>query len=133
MSQVVESPFIVVEFKRNLVSIPHAAMTMISKMVKFRDVYSFRAAIRPHYDSQTSALYFLTSDLNKIGVKVLKVTYSWKSVTRWDQETLGSKIATLPAFEHREKKLFRVRLEVNQPTGEQQNPATLLVIILSQL
>jgi len=63
----------IVQFKWNLVSIPHAAMTIISKMVKFRDVYSFRAAIRHHYDSQTSALYFLTIDFNK------KVTYSTRT------------------------------------------------------
>jgi len=79
MSQVVESPYMVVQFKWNLVSIPHAAMTIISKMVKFRDVFSFRAAIRHHYDSQTSTLYFLTTNLNKIGVKVLKVTYSTRT------------------------------------------------------
>jgi len=49
------------------------------------------------------------------------VSFTW-NVTRWDQETPGTKISTSPAFEYREKKLFRVRLEVNQPIGEQQNP-----------
>lgn len=79
MSQVAESPFMVVQFKWNLVSIPHEAMTIISKMVKFRDLFSFRAAIRHHYESYTSALFFVTTNLNKIGVRVVKVTYSTRS------------------------------------------------------
>jgi len=75
---VVSDPLAVVQYKWELPNIPAALnTTILSKAIKFMGERAFRVGIKPLSSTSTggSTVFFVASNLNRIGIKVFKVMF----------------------------------------------------------
>ncbi len=65
----------VCQYQWDLIGIRNKTVTILSKMIKFQGVKSFRVGLKKQATSYTRLL-FITTNLNKMGLKAVAVTYS---------------------------------------------------------
>lgn len=86
MAQLVKSNFMVCEYKWELTGIENKAMTILSKMIKFQGVKSFRVGLKNQ--ATYSTLLLITTNLNKMGLKAEAVTFVCNGVAHEYKMTL---------------------------------------------
>lgn len=69
-----KTPLMVCQYQWDLVGIRNKTETILSKMIKFQGVKSFRVGLKKQTTSYT--LLLITTNLNKMGLKAVAVTYS---------------------------------------------------------
>jgi len=69
-------PRLVCKYEWELTGIENKTMTILSQVLKFNGEDSFRAGLRINMTAHKSTLLFITTNLNKMGMKAVKVVVS---------------------------------------------------------
>ncbi len=99
MTHLENSPFQALHYQWELIGTENRTMTVLSKMIKFRGEKSFRIGLKNQAPVPT--LLFLTTNLNKMGIRVVSVLFRSQTV-EYETMTLktnnGDETGTIQLF-----------------------------------